>query len=121
MDIKRMICKACGGVLTDISIMNVSRWRCEYCGAEYIIEGVPANPNIVEVVPARYEVLRARVVLDPKAVMEISPAVLEAHVKGLLADELARAIIDVADIKARYYITGEKEFDASVRIVRKES
>lgn len=64
MDIKRMICKSCGGVLTDISFWHGGpRWRCEYCGAEYIVEGAPANPNFIEVVPARCEVLRARVVL----------------------------------------------------------
>lgn len=119
MDIKRMICKSCGGVLTDISTWNVSRWRCEYCGAEYIVEGAPAHSNFVEVVPARYEVLRARVVVDTKAFMDVPPAVLETHVKRLLADDLAREIIDVADIKARYYISGEKEVTASVRIVKR--
>lgn len=117
-----MVCKSCGGVLTDISFMHGGRrWRCEYCGAEYVLEGMSEEPNIIEIVPAKFDVLRARIMVDPLALLNVPEAEIDRHVKSLLVHELVDEIINLADIKTTDDIsTGCKVISASVRIVRKE-
>jgi len=124
---KRMVCKSCGGVLTDISRDHSgNRWRCEYCGAEYVAQEVVALSGkklLVETVPARCETLRVKqlVKLDYSNFLNNDNANdFVEFIKRKMVDQLAEAIFECADFVAEPDpCHGDIRYTATVRIVKK--
>ena len=128
IDMKRMVCKSCGGALTDISRDHSgNRWRCEYCGAEYVPREVVALSGeklLVEMVPARCETLRVRqlVKLDYIHFLkgEDNANDFVDFIKRQMVGKLAEAIFECADfVEEPDLYNGNMRYTATVRIVKK--
>lgn len=116
---KRMVCKACGGVLKDISFgYGVgNRWLCEYCGSEYITRGPTEQPYIAEVLPARCEALKAGVTMADELLNYLDPTEAKELIKRRLADKLANELINKMDlIEENDPATMSRRYTASIRI-----
>ena len=123
-----MVCKSCGGVLTDISRDHSgNRWRCEYCGAEYVPQEVVSFSGenlLVEIVPARCETLRVRQRVKLDYIHFLKGGDNENDfvdfIKREMVGKLAEAIFECADFVAEPDpCNGDMRYTATVRIVKK--
>lgn len=117
MDMERMVCKSCGGVLKDISAGHTgARWVCEYCGAEYMRDTDMPGIRIVEVRPSRFEVIKAEQVIT----MNLYPeGDIEDIIKEQMVHKLAKRILECADITKEIdpYLNALR-YQARIRVVR---
>lgn len=123
LELKRMVCKSCGGLLKDVSALHTGgRWLCEYCGAEYMVKTESAQRNIVEVVPARCDAVRAQVMIDRSLIDKLPKEEVRKIAVMRLASDIAKTIAENVKIKEEddLYMDAKK-YTAQIRIIKENA
>ena len=91
---ERLTCKLCRG---DLRHQGDMRFICEYCGAEYLLEGTEGARHFIQLRPAQCSTRKINRVIPTEVAKCFKGSDLIEQVKREMVEKLADAILDSVD------------------------